>query len=98
VPEPAVLDLGGTWRLGWQDTRRGDRAYAESAVDDQQDWLDAVVPGEACILTWSGRASSSDRARPRCPDRPVGRPRHLALRRDVELDAVPPSVHWSSSG
>ena len=47
MPEPAVLDLGSTWRLGWEDTdtRRGDRAYAEFAVDDQQDWSTPLCPG-----------------------------------------------------
>ncbi|MFC0680093.1 hypothetical protein ACFFGH_19840 [Lysobacter korlensis] len=46
MSEASILDLAGRWRLGWQDPRRGDLAYAESPADEQLDWLEAVVPGE----------------------------------------------------
>ena len=41
-----VIDLAGTWRLGWQDVRRGDAMTTEWPTERQQDWLDALVPGE----------------------------------------------------
>ncbi len=41
-----TLELGGSWRLGWQDARRGDRAFAELPLDELSDWLEATVPGE----------------------------------------------------
>ena len=92
MPEPSVLDLGGTWRLGWQDTRRGDRAYAESPAGDQQDWLEAVVPGEVHRdLERQGILAPIELGLGALAAQWVDRVTWIFVR-DVELDAVPASA------
>jgi beta-mannosidase len=40
------IDLGGTWRLGWSDGRRGIAATPELDPEDTARFADAEVPGE----------------------------------------------------
>jgi beta-mannosidase len=41
-----IVDLAGTWRLGWYDVRRGDAAFRDRPAGEQRDWPAASVPGE----------------------------------------------------
>ena len=88
-----TLDLGGRWRLGWQDARRGDRAFAELPADEQSDWLEATVPGEVHRdLERQGIIAPIEPGLGALQAMWVEKACWIFVR-DVELDEVPASAH-----
>lgn len=90
---PSILDLAGTWRLGWQYARRGDAAFADADAGEQQDWLEAVVPGE--VHRDLERQGIIDPIEPGLGAQAAQWVEHATwlFVRDIEVDEVPASAH-----
>jgi beta-mannosidase len=87
-----MVDLGGTWRLGWRDEHRGGRADTETPVGLPQVGLDATVPGEVHRdLERQGIIASIEQGLGALAAQWVDGATWTFLR-DIELEAVPASA------